>query len=166
MINSILVPLDGSDLAKELLPLVDDLAQRLKAKVYFIQVVGMPMQVATMPSAGALLSPEFLSEQLEAETKEAESYLSSLASELAAKGVNASWQVVQGPVGVGAGSSIVEFAQAHNVGLIAMSTHGRSGLSRLVCGSVAEQVVREAGIPVLLINPGHKTAKRSDPTVH
>ena len=53
-----------------------------------------------------------------------------------------------------AATEIIQYAQEQEVDLIAISTHGRSGFSRLVFGSVAEKVVRQAGIPVLLIKSG------------
>lgn len=163
MISRILVPLDGSDLARDVLPCVEDIAKRLPAEVYFIQVVSLaPDLLAVGQSVGAVLRPDLLSEELTAEYDAAASSLSSLASEWRAKGIDAKWVVVWGAPG----TSIVEFAHARDVDLIAMSTHGRSGLSRLIFGSVAEQVVREAGMPVLLVKPSPKTAERSDPPAH
>ncbi|MBI4337644.1 MAG: universal stress protein, partial [Chloroflexi bacterium] len=52
-----------------------------------------------------------------------------------------------------AASQIIRYVKERGIDLVAISTHGRSGLSRLVFGSVAEKVLREAGVPVLLIKP-------------
>ena len=154
MIKRILVPLDGSELAEGVLPHAADLAKGLQAEVVFIQVVNVlspiqPMEPISGPAVMPLLS---LPEDVEAERKAAEDYLSRVVTDWRAMGINACCEVVlDAPA-----SSIVGYARSHQVDLIAMSTHGRSGLSRLVFGSVAEQVVREAGIPVLLVKPGQQ----------
>jgi nucleotide-binding universal stress UspA family protein len=146
----ILVPLDGSDLAEHVLPYVEDLARRLGAEVFFIQAIDVaPSLMAMEPNVGIMVDPKVISEQLDAEAEAAESYLSELAAAWRARGIDAKWFVVRGA----AAASVVDFAHAHQVDLIAMSTHGRSGLGRLVFGSVADQVLREAGVPVLLIKP-------------
>jgi nucleotide-binding universal stress UspA family protein len=80
--------------------------------------------------------------------REAEDYLEALKAKLAAKGV----QRVETSVWYGEpASAIVDAARARNVDLIVMTTHGRSGLGRLVLGSVAETVLRAARTPILLV---------------
>jgi len=56
-------------------------------------------------------------------------------------------------LGGSAGESIVNYAKGKKVNLIAMATHGRSGVGRTILGSVADYVVRESGLPILLIRP-------------
>jgi nucleotide-binding universal stress UspA family protein len=51
------------------------------------------------------------------------------------------------------GEAIVDYAEGHEIDLIAIATHGRSGLGRLVFGSVADFVLREAGLPILVVKP-------------
>ena len=159
MIRRILVTLDGSQLAEDVLPHVEDLARRLAAEVYLLQVISLSSAVMAADSGiGAGANAELVSELLKSETQVAESYLSALASEWRTRGLSVKWEVIRGEPA----SGIVDFAQSHDIDLIAMSTHGRSGLSRLISGSVAEQVIREAGRPVLVIRPVEKAAKPSE----
>ena len=90
---------------------------------------------------------EAASEALKAEREGARSYLEGVVGRLKAQKVKVQAEIVEGT----AGDAIVEYAHHHGMDLIAMSTHGRSGLGRLVFGSVADQVLRQAGTPVLLI---------------
>jgi nucleotide-binding universal stress UspA family protein len=154
MIKRILVTLDGSELAEGVLPHVEDLARRLPAEVCFVRVVelhpsALAMQAGSEGMSGAEPMYELMNQELEMETQAARTRLTNLASEWQAKGITATWEVVRGL----AAASIVESAHARGVNLIAMSTHGRSGFNRLIFGSVAEQVVRDVGLPVLLIRP-------------
>jgi nucleotide-binding universal stress UspA family protein len=142
---TIVVPLDGSSLSEGVLPYVENLALRLHAEVYFIQVVD-PTPVATMPLAVPIST--------EQELRNVEGYLSRLASDWQAKDIDTKWELLHGAPA----TSIVNFARSHKAFMIAMSTHGRSGLSRLVFGSVADRVMREAGIPVLLVRPRERAA--------
>ena len=83
----------------------------------------------------------------DSERKMAEEYLDDLRQRLASEGINVEAVLVEGV----ASETVVGHANAHGFDLIAMSTHGRSGLRRLVLGSVADHVVRRSGTPVLLV---------------
>ena len=88
-----------------------------------------------------------LVEDVTARTEEARAYLGRLADELGSRGIRTSIDVRRGhPV-----REILAGAQDAGADLIAMTTHGRSGLGRLLFGSVAEAVLREAEIPVFLM---------------
>jgi len=150
MIKRILVTLDGSELAQDVLPHVEDLARRLPAEVCFVRAVELnPSALAMDAGTAGMAGAELMYEELEAETQAAKVRLSLLASDWQTKGITATWEVVRGE----AAESIVELAHSRGTDMIAMSTHGRSGLSRLIFGSVAAKVVREAGLPVLVITP-------------
>jgi nucleotide-binding universal stress UspA family protein len=155
---SILVPLDGSELAEEVLPCVEDLAIRLDAEVYFVQAVD-----ARSEPTIAGMEPGIMARRAEGTTVEAERYLSGIADAWAAKGFDAKWEVLHGSPA----RSIATFARAKKSSMIAMSTHGRSGISWLVFGSVANQVLREAGVPVMLVRPTegpiHETIRLEKP---
>jgi nucleotide-binding universal stress UspA family protein len=152
MIGHILVPLDGSKLAEVVLPYAEELAKRLNARVTFVQVVESGMTRAAMDE----LSPAAVAEMEvrdEKAVKAAGDYLSALAGDWQATGIDAMWYVAHEawlPRGTPA-VKIVELARSLGSGLIAMSTHGRSGLGRVFFGSVADEVLRESGTPVLLI---------------
>ena len=145
MVKKIVVPLDGSKLAEGVLPNVRELAHCLGCKVVLLQVL-------THKAYDYLVSDPGMSASLR-ETEEAQAceYLGPLLSALKAEGldVTADVSTATGPVA----DAIVEFAHKVNGDLIAMSTHGRTGPARWVLGSVADRVVRGAGIPVLLIHP-------------
>jgi len=153
--GKILVPLDGSKLAEVVLPYVQELAQRFDSEVTLIHVV-VPLSklvAETMPAtleatgAGAAFGLEAASEALKVEQEGARSYLAKVVKRLKGRQIKVRAEIVEGV----AGDAIVEYAHGHAMDLIAMSTHGRSGLRRLVFGSVADQVLRQAVTPVLLI---------------
>jgi nucleotide-binding universal stress UspA family protein len=153
--SKILVPLDGSKLAEVVLPYVQELARRFESEVTLIQVIAAfsKLVAGTMPAgleptgAGAAVGVEAASEALKAEREDSRSYLEGVVGGLKAQKIKVQAEIVEGT----AGGTIVEYAHGHAMDLIAMSTHGRSGLLRLVFGSVADQVLRQAGTPVLLI---------------
>lgn len=144
MYKKILVPLDGSELAEQVLPLVIELASGGNSEIILMRVPDVPI-FETMMTV-----PEFntqVREQAERETRE---YLAQLGSDLSAKGLNVRTHIAQeGAVYF----TILQTAKDLGADLIAMSTHGRSGLARLVMGSVADDVVRHADLPVLLVRP-------------
>ena len=141
MVKKILVPLDGSPLAEAILPQVTELTTPLRAEVLLLRV------------ALAHVFPGV--DRTEEEVRvihEAEEYVAALAGKLAGEGIHVRTAVRYGK----AAEEILAHITANEVDLVAMSTHGRSGLTRLVMGSVAEEVVRNAGVPVLLVRASDK----------
>ena len=137
MYERILVPLDGSDLARAILPRVQGVAAPLGSEVILMQVLG---ESGVLPKTAAK------------ERREAEKHLKAAAQELLDAGVNARYTIRHG---ADAASEIVDYAEVNDVDLIAMSTHGRSGISRWVLGSVTSKVLRGTGKPILVIRaPG------------
>ena len=133
----ILVPLDGSSLAESALPVAVDL------------LAGRPNSTLLLLRAAEALA--FLGDPIEAQVqvvREAEEYLDAVRARLAGSGVaEVKTSVCYGP----AASFIIETAQVAKADMIVMTTHGRSGLRRLVFGSVAEAVLRGTRTPILLI---------------
>jgi len=84
--------------------------------------------------------------------KKAKGYLGRVAAPLRKRGIEAETVALLGR----AGEAILKYADANGIGLIAIATHGRGGLRRAVFGSVADQVLRESGLPVLVIRPQEK----------
>jgi nucleotide-binding universal stress UspA family protein len=138
----ILVPLDGSDLSEEVLGPVCDLASVLGAELRLIRVVEPHPAAFSDPSMYMMLDP---TPELEA----SRSYLDAVANELRAAGRDVAVQEVFGF----AVTTITDEAREQNADLIAMSTHGSSGLTRLIMGSVATGVVQRATVPILIIRP-------------
>ena len=144
MYDVILVPLDGSKRAEAILRHVEEIALRFDAKVIFLQVVEPTPPTQTLGPLGDIgLYQENLEEQME----QAESYLSTLRGEFREKGIEARTHVAYGTVV----ETIVNTAQRESADLIAMASHGRSGLSRVFYGSVTAGVLQRVDRPLLLI---------------
>ncbi len=146
----VLVPLDGSDLAEAILPFAEKLAGPIDSEVILLRVVEPLAPAAALAAAGVPAPDELFLRQLEARR-----YLDEIARRLEDKGLRVRTLLGHGP----AASEIVAVARSERADLIAMSTHGRGGLGRLLFGSVAEAVLRAAPVPVLLIRmtPGATT---------
>ena len=158
MYGKILVPLDGSKLAEGVLTHVQDLAQRYGSEVILIEVVPplskLVMEIEAVSMGEARAGPEAATAVAKAERESAHSYLEGVARRLRGESIRVRAEILAGE----AGDAIVAFAHSEVMDLIAMSTHGRSGLGRLVYGSVADHVLRHAGAPVLLIRSGKPQA--------
>jgi nucleotide-binding universal stress UspA family protein len=141
MYKKILVPLDGSELAKKALDQAEKLAKCFDAEIILFQVVPF------MPIYG---SPELVTPLIvdEKQKEAAEKYLLNLAEELKGKGLKVTSTVRTGQV---VALEIIDFAKERGVDLITMCTHGRSGITRWVLGSVALKVLTRAETPILLI---------------
>ncbi len=136
-LQRVLVPLDGSLLAEAVLPKAVELAEGFGAKLLLLRATEARAFLGTDPTAAQANA-----------VREAEEYLGQIGDRLGALGINdVQVSVWYGPPA----SAIVEAAQLYKVDLIAMTTHGRSGLGRLVLGSVAESVLRGTTTPILLI---------------
>jgi nucleotide-binding universal stress UspA family protein len=150
MYARIVVALDGSPLAEQVLPHVEALATRFDSTVTLLRTTTAPGTIiaeTTAPTtsvAGPVVDPTPI---VEAERREATAYLVSLADRLREQGLTIESEVSEGS----AARVIVERAQALRADLIAMTTHGRGGLGRLVFGSVADAVLRSAACPILLV---------------
>ena len=141
--HTILVPLDGSKRAEAILPHVEELARCLKATVVFLSVIE-PIPMVVGPEAAYVPVSQ---QGLEGERKEMDSYLAALQGEFREKDIEASSYVVRGPI-IGA---IIDAAKEEQADLIAIASHGRTGLSRVFYGSVAAGVLHRIDRPLLLI---------------
>ncbi len=139
MFKRILVPLDGSPLAEAILPEVTGAEPRLGAEVILLRVA--------LAHAFPGVDPIHLADEEVRVVEEAEAYLATMAERLAREAVSVKTAVRYGQPA----AEIIDHVAFERADLVAMSTHGRSGLSRLVMGSVAEEVVRKAKVPVLLL---------------
>ena len=138
----ILVPLDSSPVAEQILPTVTKVAQALKAKLILFQV-------PTAYVSGWMTGEWYLPIQgvLDMAEEGAQAYLTPVADRLAEQGLDVATATAIGSVA----DCIVEYAEANEVDLIAMCTHGRTGLARWALGSVADRVLRAGGTPILLV---------------
>jgi nucleotide-binding universal stress UspA family protein len=143
MYKKIMVPLDGSELAAKALDHAAKLAIHFQAEMVLFQVIPF------MPIYG---SPELVTPLIvdEKQKEAVERYLSGQADELRKKGLKVSTATKTGQqVAV----EIIDFAKENHVELIVMCTHGRSGLTRWVLGSIAHKVLTRAETPILLLRP-------------
>jgi nucleotide-binding universal stress UspA family protein len=138
----ILVPLDGSPLAEQILPTVASVARALGAEVILFQV---PIVYVTGWMTGEWYLP--VQGVLDTAEENSHGYLKSVAVRLEEKGLEVSTSTSIGAVA----DSIVEYAEANDVDLVAMCTHGRTGLARWALGSVADRVLRAGSKPILLV---------------
>ncbi|MFN2184755.1 MAG: universal stress protein [Anaerolineae bacterium] len=142
MYKTILVPLDGSKRAEAILPHVEELAQRFEAKVVFFSVVEPP-PLMTPGQPNLTLHQQ----KLEQETKKAELYLKAIQGEFQQLGINARMELGQGAVV----EAIIAASGRHEADLIALASHGRSGLAQVFYGSVAAGVLQRVDRPLLLV---------------
>lgn len=143
MYKKILVPLDGSKRAEAILPHVENLSICFNGEVIFF-IVEEPALILEYDEVVDM--PNYLAERDE-QKKKTESYLSSLQERFQAKGIKVRSLIGQGQVV----KAIIDTAEQENVELVAMASHGRSGLSRTFYGSIAAGVLQRIDRPLLLI---------------
>lgn len=145
-LDTILVPLDGSSLAETALPKAAELAAASGARLLLVRAA----EAHTLPG----LDPTDAQIKV---IREAETYLGAVRDRLGAQGLGkVETSVWYGP----AAYSVVEAAGLRRADLIVMTTHGRSGLGRLILGSVAESVLRGTRVPILLIRASEAPVER------
>ncbi len=150
---AVLVPLDGSALAEEALPVAKRLAKALHGEVVLIGVVP-PTDTALTPAG---MAAALFHDDTYRRTAEARDYLVQLTGRLAAQGYAASHEVRAGQPA----ATIDAIGRERGASVVVMATHGRSGLDRLLLGSVAEAVVRAGSFPTLLVRAGLQGAGAS-----
>jgi nucleotide-binding universal stress UspA family protein len=138
-VHHVLVPIDFSSYAEHALDYAIALAQKLQARVTLLHVIQPLVAGADM---GAWPSPTFVAELEAAITSDMEGYL----ARVTAAGLAGEIAVVHGAPS----QEILDTARKHQVDLIVMGTHGRTGLPHVLLGSVTERVVRSAPCPVLV----------------
>jgi nucleotide-binding universal stress UspA family protein len=144
----ILIPLDGSANAESVLPYALALGQTSQAEYTLLRVIEPVMVAYPLPANPAVRA---LDDQLIEHLRiEAQTYLEQMAARLASQALTARIEVIVAPQ---AAVAILDQAQQDGIELIAMATHGRRGLARVLLGSVADKVLRGATTPVLLYRP-------------
>jgi nucleotide-binding universal stress UspA family protein len=140
-LDRIVVPLDGSELSEAILPVVERLAGPFDLRIELVRAIEL------LPGSAAMeLTPSRTETMLEMEEADAWSYVKKVAAPLEGKGLRVTASAEHGA----AVDVILHHVKATGAGLIAMSTHGRTGMGRLLLGSVAERVLRASPVPVLL----------------
>ena len=160
MYERILVPLDGSRLSTKALPHAVEIARRFSAEIIPIRVasptsiasissLSMGGMEATVDPATVDMTSQEAARQNRNKLAQASRYLSRHLRGLRGQGVQASKRTTLGRVT----QSILDVCKKDNVDLVVMTTRGRSGLKRAVLGSTADDLVRQRGVPVLVVRP-------------
>ena len=143
MYKKILVPLDGSKRAEAILPHVKNIAMSFKTTVIFFIVIEPVLFLEHNEVIGMSKYLEISDQQ----KKESESYLADLQKEFRSEDIKVQTLIGYGPVV----KAIIDAANSENVDLLAMASHGRSGLSRTFYGSISAGVLQRIDRPLLLI---------------
>ena len=156
MLRRIIVPLDGSKVAEAVLPFVEDIVSGLKrgvkGEVTLLHVLSPTYYIVAGEAGAPVPYTDAEIEQIKSKTMD---YLARLGEGLKSKGAK-----VECKVGVGrAAEEIIKIADETEADLVAMSTHGRSGLSRWAFGSVTDRVLRGGNRPVLMVRAPRETEK-------
>jgi len=153
MYQTLLVPLDGSKRAEAILSHVESIAKSNDAKVFFLKVEEEPI----MLDRDEVIDIEKYHEAFEKQNARSRAYLDDIKTRFDGKGIPSVTQLAFGSVV----KAILNMADETGTDLIAMATHGLSGLARVSYGSVAAGVLQAADIPILLIrNPGDPREER------
>lgn len=143
--ENLVIPLDMSERSEDALPFAAQLAEALGLDTTLLTCIPSPLQLHTG------FAPEmypYTDELMQQGQETANTYLQDVTSDVnERRGIDAQWETLEG----GPASKIVEYAQAQPNSLIAMCTQGRTGLGRLVLGSVTDAVIRTGNTPVLVI---------------
>ena len=151
--NRILVPLDGSPISEQILTPAASLAHSTGSSIVLVQVVptGANIRRMTAHPFRRSTTQTRLSQQIEIAD-----YLGGLAEDLRSGGIEVTIDTAQGEIA----EEIVAMGTSHRASVIAMCTHGRTGIRRLALGSVAEQVLRQSAMPLLLYRPAADAHQR------
>jgi len=151
VIKRVLVPLDGSELAERALVVAGDLAESLSATIILARVVPPPV-------AGRFYAPSLPERLDEAHTQEAEAYLASTAERLRQDRLTVETRLLRGQVA----PILVAEAMRDRCDLIAITSHGMSGLGSQVFGSVAQKLLYSAPCPVLVVRSVPEELEREE----
>ena len=149
MYKTILVPLDGSRRAEKILPYVEDIAKTHESTMLVLQVVEPGVALAGPYDTSLYYDKEAADRAID----DARQYVTSVVEKLHGKGLAAREAIEFGPVA----HAILEVAERESADLIAMASHGRTGLARAFYGSVAAGILHQADRPILLIRASHPT---------
>jgi nucleotide-binding universal stress UspA family protein len=150
ILNKALILLDGSKEAESVIPYIEELASKLKTEVALLQVVARVYHVYTAGEGAAQIP--YSEKEMEPLKASAKDYLDKVVNELEGRGITTKSEVRVGD----AAEESVKFADEINADVVAMTTHGRSGISRWALGSVASKVIHAGNTPLLLVRASER----------
>jgi nucleotide-binding universal stress UspA family protein len=154
MYGDIVIPVDGSSFSERAIPYAAAITRRASARLHVV-LVHTPISLYAADLPGTPISQRWEDQHREAEAR----YLDELAGRLRDSGIEV---IAEGRDGDPAHELVA--ATKSKADLLVMATHGRAGLERAWLGSVADEVIRHVGVPVLTIRPAEESAPPEDPT--
>jgi nucleotide-binding universal stress UspA family protein len=156
MTKKILIPLDGSAIGEAALHHIEEMVSALEisgnVEVILIHIlVHQTHQIPVQGGYGYDVEKPFTKEEMEPIKKEELEYLEKSGEGLRSRGVTVNCKVVVRETDTSSAEEIIKAEEELNIDLVAMSTHGRRGISRWVFGSVTEKVLRGGSVPVLVV---------------
>ena len=149
MYKKIMVPLDGSKLAECVIPHVEAIAEGCQSAELVLLRIVEPERVYTVSDSA--MDPNLAAARESERRKAAESYLETIASHFPQDKMECTCKAITGRVA----EKLVDYCVENSVDLIIIATHGRSGVTRWVRGSVADKILHSSTIPVLMVRaPG------------
>ena len=149
MYNKIMVPLDGSKLAECVIPHVEAIAEGCQVSELVLLRIVEPERVYSV--SDSVIDPNLAAGRESERRKEAESYLETIANHFPENKMECTCKALTGRVA----EKLVDYAVENNIDLIIIATHGRSGVTRWVRGSIADKILHSSTIPVLMVRaPG------------
>lgn len=163
--RNVLVPLDGSDFSRQIFEVIAEYLRPADVSLVLMQVIAPHPLTAENPAYASALEEtvwtgafstrtERMEQRLALSAQERETYrveiheeLEQIARNLRQQGYEVTTEVQFGD----AAERIIEYVQDHDVDMVAMTTHGRTGLGRLLLGSVASEVLHRLQVPILLL---------------
>ncbi|HEY32485.1 MAG TPA: universal stress protein [Dehalococcoidia bacterium] len=163
MFKRILIPLDGSRFSGQALPYASDIAKRYQAKLIMVRAVPpttvLPSSTASeigVDPTAARIAVQSARIQDRIHIMRARKYLQQKLRAIKKQGIEGTYHIAMGEPG----KSIVRYSAEKRVDLIVMMTSGKGGLKRAILGSVADEVTRKAGVPVLLVPKKRRRRRR------
>ncbi len=167
--RKVLVTLDGSDFSRSIFEVVESYLRPEDVALVLMQVIAPQLLTSDNPAYASALEEtvwtgvysartQRMEQQLAISAQERETYRVAVHDELEliARGLRQHGYEVTTEVQFGdAAERIIEYVQAHEIDLVAMTTHGRTGLGRLLLGSVATEVLHQLHVPILLLRAAH-----------
>jgi nucleotide-binding universal stress UspA family protein len=150
-VSRIVVPLDGSELAEQVLEPAMKLGKTSGAEYALVLVLEAVEDIENLARLKIQTAGGWFPEAVQAK---AEVYLDKVAHRLRGHALKVSTKVIRHGTAAGA---ILDYAGTHGNGVIAVATHGRSGIRRMLLGSVADKIIRGATMPVLVYRPAEKS---------
>ncbi len=146
MFEKILICLDGSSLAEQIIPYAIEIALRANSKIILLEVT-IPPGAVVQPLIGYYYATPL--EKIQRDGKASGEYLQRVARRIRRKHIHVECITIPGDPG----RTIVDYANNNDIDLISLSTHGHGGLGRIVFGSVTDFVLKNSDLPILVRKP-------------